>query len=219
MCERRLVSFGTAGARDWSDRPVAIVGGGPSLQGFDFGRLRSRFTVVAVNASMFDLPFADAGFSIDIRAARNWWPKIRNEVRFPFYLAIDNPVLDHFSGPPPSSVVFLRRVQGTALSTNPVLISAGGTSGFGALHLSFLKGAKRITLFGFDYQPSAVGEWHHNEQHYFPHRQRLWDWQKWARNFDAAASVLRQAGVEVVNASPGSAITAFRRVSIEEALA
>lgn len=216
---RQFVGFGTVGARDWGNRPVAIIGGGPSLRAFDFRRLKGRFTILAVNASMFDIPFADAGFSIDRRAARNWWPRIRDEVRFPFFLTIPDPFLVNFSRPRPPSVIFLRRVAGTAFTTFPGAISSGGTSGFGALHFAFLKGARRITLFGFDYRPSPQGVWHHNEQHYFPHQQQLSDWQVWAQNFHDAVPALRGAGVEVINASPSSAITAFPRVSIEEALA
>lgn len=215
---RQYVRLGAAGAHDWSKRPVAIVGGGPSLSGFDFTRLEGRFTILAVNASIFDIPFADAGFTIDRRAARNWWPRLQAITTSLFFAVPDN-WLVNFSGPPTPYMTFLRRVQGTSFTTDRRLISAGGTSGFGALHLAFLNGAKRITLFGFDYQSSPLGVWHHNEQHYnFVHHQLRRDWEQWARNFNAAAPVLRDAGVEVVNASPRSAITAFPRVSIGEAL-
>lgn len=217
---RQIVRFSTVGATNWGDRPVAIVGGGPSLQGFDFHRLQDRFRVLTVNASAFDVPFATAGFSIDRKAARYWWQRLKAEVSFPFYLAMPEPILVEFDGPPPPSMVFLRRVQGTSFTAHPGWISTGGTSGFGALHLAFLKGARQITLFGFDYRPSARGQWHHNEAHYnFRQTQALNDWAQWARNFDHVAPVLKEAGVEVINASPDSAITAFPRVSINEALA
>lgn len=215
---RQFVHLGQAGGQRFSERPVAIVGGGPSLKGFDFERLRNRFTVLAVNASILDIPFADAGFTIDRRAARNWWPRLRT-IRSPLYFAVPDNWLVNFDGPPTGNMTFLRRVQGTALTRDTRLISAGGTSGFGALHLAFLNGARRVTLFGFDYRPSKAGEWHHNERHYnFVNHQIVSTWEQWARNFDDAAPVLKAAGVEVINASPGSAITAFPRVSIQEAL-
>ena len=217
---RQYVPLGSAGAQDWGQRPVAIVGGGPSLRGFDLGRLQGRFTVLAVNASIFDCPFADAGFSIDRRAARNWWPRLVSEVSMPLTFAVPDPWLVNFSGPPRPGMKFVRRMSGTAITSLPTLISAGGTSGFGALHFAFLRGARRIVLFGYDYAPSDAGLWHHNQHHYdFPHHQLAADWAQWARNFEAAAPVLREAGVEVINASPRSAITAFPRVSLEEALA
>ena len=55
---RQAINFGTIGPRNWNTKPVAIIGGGPSLKDFDFTRLKDRFTVLAVNASMFDVPFA-----------------------------------------------------------------------------------------------------------------------------------------------------------------
>lgn len=215
---RQFVPLGHAGAHDWGGRPVAIIGGGPSLDGFDFRRLEGRFTILAVNGSIFDVPFADAGFTIDRRAARNWWPRLQ-AIATPLYFAVPDNWLVNFAGPPTPNMSFIRRVQGTRFTRDPAMISAGGTSGFGALHFAFLKGARRITLFGFDYGSSPAGVWHHNEQHYdFRHVQVRRDWQQWARNFDDVAPVLRVAGVEVVNASPGSAITAFPKVSLKEAL-
>jgi hypothetical protein len=217
---RQFVHLGTVGAADWKERPVAIVGGGPSLRGFNFERIRERFTIVAVNASIFDIPFASAGFTIDRRAARNWWPRLVSEVKFPLYFAVPDPWLVNFTCPPTPQMMFLRRTTGSTFTHHRGVISGGGTSGFGALHLAFLKGARKVTLFGFDYSPSPQGEWHHNQKHYaFKHAQVPANWSQWARNFDNVAPVLREAGVEVVNASPRSAITAFPRVSLNEALA
>lgn len=216
---RQLVQLETIGAADWHVRPVAIIGGGPSLRGFDLSQLYGRFIILAVNASIFDVPHADMGFTIDRRAARIWWRKFCT-TRFPICMATPDPWLVHFSGAPTPNIRFVRRVQGTALTNRNDRISAGGTSGFGALHLAFLKGARKITLFGFDYMPSKDGVWHHNQHHYgFHHEQVRSNWAQWARNFDDAAPVLSAAGVEVINASPASAITAFKRVSINEALA
>jgi hypothetical protein len=215
---RQFIRLGMAGAREWGRRPVAIIGGGPSLARFDFSRLQGRFTVLAVNASIFDLPWADAGFSIDRRAARIWWPRLITEVHMPLVFAVPDPWLVNFAGAPTPNMTFIRRVQSLAFSEHPAQIAAGGTSGFGALNYAVLKGAQKIVLLGFDYGPRA-GVWHHNQQHYaFPHRQNGGDWAQWARNFDGVAPGLKARGIEVLNASPASAITAFPRVSIEEAL-
>lgn len=215
---RRWVRLGPAGAQDWGQGTVAIVGGGPSLKGFDFARLKGRARVLAVNASIFDLPWADHGFTIDRRAARNWWPRLVTEVTMPLTFAVPDPWLVNFASPPRPGMSFIKRVQGEAFTAWPHLVSAGGTSGFGALHYAFLRGAKRIVLLGFDYAPSN-GHWHHNEQHYhFAQRQIEADWARWAKAFDGAAGVLKAHGVEVLNASPRSAITAFEKISLQEVL-
>ena len=213
----RHPGFSSVIPRDWGDRPVAIVGGGPSLRGFDFDRLRGRFTVLAVNASMFDIPFADAGFSIDRKAMREWWARLR-QLRYPQYYAVPDFDLPGITIPPTTQMHFLLRRPGNVFDRRPGCISAGGTSGFGALHLAYHRGARKIILLGFDYGGRG-GNWHHNEQHYgFRQTQDAKNWAQWARNFDHAAAVLCKSGVEVINASPESAITVFPRITVEEAL-
>ena len=51
---------------DWSGERCFIVGGGPSLRGFDWGRLRGE-RVIAVNRAFEQLPFADISVSLDER--------------------------------------------------------------------------------------------------------------------------------------------------------
>jgi hypothetical protein len=41
---------------------------------------------------------------------------------------------------------------------------------------------------------------------------------RWARAFDEAAPSFAEAGVEVINCTPGSAISAFRFATLEEFL-
>jgi hypothetical protein len=86
------------------------------------------------------------------------------------------------------------------------------------LHLAFLKGAKHISLFGFDYGKSN-GEWHHNESHYtFFQGQQQCKWNQFARNFNEVDSTLKLAGVKVFNGSPNSNITCFPRMTPDEAI-
>lgn len=202
----------------WNEKPVAIIGGGPSLRGFDFERLRGRFHVLAVNASVFDVPWADAGFSLDQLAMWKWWPRLQ-QVKVPLHLAIPFPYMKMVDSAPAPNMNFHQRVNRAHFQKFTMQIACGGTSGFGALNLAWLKRARKIVLFGFDYGGTA-GCWHHNERHYsFAYRQDDEKWKQWARNFNRAAIRLRADGVEVVNASPHSRITAFPRMTIDEALA
>ena len=215
---RICIEFGPTGPADWNDKPVALVGGGPSLSGFDLDQLRRRYRVVAVNASIFDLPWAEAGFSLDRRAMRHWWPKLR-AATMPLYFAIPDHYLVNFYMPPTPNMRFIRRHPGAYFSAYDWMITCGGTSGYGALQLAFKKGAREITLFGFDYGASPSGAWHHNEGHYnFFQGQQAHKWREFAASFDVAAPVLKAAGVKVLNASPHSAITAFPRTSPEKAI-
>jgi hypothetical protein len=85
----------------------------------------------------------------------------------------------------------------------------GGTSAFQALNLAVQFGASRILLAGVDF----VGDHFHG-----PHPPALRNpsqaqFTKWRMAFDAAAPTLTAWGVEVLNLSPISALTAYPRVN------
>jgi sugar phosphate isomerase/epimerase len=94
----------------------------------------------------------------------------------------------------------------------------GGNSGFQALNLAVQFGARKIVLVGFDLNLDQGVHWHgpHPGRLNNPTRDSL---ARWARVLDAQAPLLERLGVEVVNASPASALTKFRKVPFEEALA
>lgn len=212
------VQFGSAGSPDWTDKPVAIIGGGPSLSGFDFERLRGRFHVLTVSASCFTVPWADAGFCLDHTGIRNWWQRFVAEVRFPLYLATTEPVIRGVDTPPSPHMIFLRRQSVNFLSENPLVVSGGGTSGFGAVNLAVLKGTKAILLLGFDYG-TTTNQWHHNQAEYgFAYDQKARQWAGWALNFQGMKPLLQKRGVEVINASPASLINCFPRIPLDEAI-
>lgn len=215
---RTPIRFGRVSEPFWDEKPVAILGGGPSLRGFDFERLKGRFHVLAVNGTIFDVPWAAAGFSLDRLAMREWWPRFCAEVQMPLHFAVPNPWLLNIEGTPAPNMLFYRRVARASFIKNRGEIASGGTSGFGAVNLAWLKGARKIVLFGFDYG-ATEGGWHHNPQHYaFEYRQVDANWQKWARNFHNVARRLTAEKVEVINASPLSRITAFPKMTIDEVL-
>jgi hypothetical protein len=195
---------------------VAIVGNGPSLRGFDYERLRGGFHVLAVKGAIFNVPWADAGFGLDIPRYVGWRGML-GAVTMPVYWA--TPRMDMLGdGPHAPCVRFLRRIDLTDLSDDPAAVFSGGTSGFGALNLAWLKRAKRIVLLGFEYNGDA--ERHADTRAYIaPREQKEWQWQLWAANFGKVRRRIEIAGVKVINAAPESRITAFARMSIDEALA
>jgi len=59
---------------EWPGETVFIVAGGPSVLGQDLGSLRGR-RVIAINSSVFTVPWADALFFGDWR----WWNERENQ--------------------------------------------------------------------------------------------------------------------------------------------
>lgn len=206
--------WGEVGPPYWDDRPLAVIGAGPSLTGFDFSKFKiDGVRVLAVKEPVWDMPFSDALFALDRPWINRRADKMR-ELTCEIFLAptgsrrecqqIENAtylVLDRFEG----------------FSDDPRIVQSGGNSGFGAVNVAYLKRAKRIVLFGFDYTSTGG--------HY---TDRYLDWQppghnaryfpNWGSNFTACLPQIRAAGVEIINASPKSTVTAFPKVTIVQGL-
>lgn len=106
--------------------------------------------------------------------------------------------------------------NGVGLSIDPFALVTGRNSGFQALNLAVLAGAKKIILLGFDGQPSAAGRDHFHGGHPRPTPPAAYPLYRQAMS--AAENALLDLGVEVVNCSPGTAIDAFPKKRLEEVL-
>jgi uncharacterized Rossmann fold enzyme len=93
----------------------------------------------------------------------------------------------------------------------------GNNSGYQAINLAYLLGATKIVLSGFDM--NIIGDkvhffgshpYHHKGQG--PNNEIM---KRWCANFERLAMDLEYEGVEVINASRHSALTAFKRMDLE----
>jgi hypothetical protein len=114
--------------------------------------------------------------------------------------------------------VRLAKARDQILVEEAGVIGWGGNSGFHALNLAVQFGAARIVLVGYDMTLAGGLHWHgrHPPRLNNPTGKAL---VRWADILDAQAPLLAALGVEVVNASPVSALSAYPKVSLEEALA
>lgn len=113
-------------------------------------------------------------------------------------------------------MLWIEGVDGVGLSQSPRRIFTGGSSGYQAIGLAYLLGAARIILLGYDMQRSGRrAHWHPD------HPVSLGNpgpFDQWVARFRPLANDLRRLGVQVVNASRATALDAFPRMSLEEAL-
>ena len=90
----------------------------------------------------------------------------------------------------------------------------GQNSGYQAINLAYLLGAKRIVLLGYDMQQTG------GKRHYFgDHPDALHcnsPYQDWIGNFDALASDLSDSGVSVINCTRRTALKCFPQMTINE---
>ncbi len=97
------------------------------------------------------------------------------------------------------------------------MLGWGGNSGFHALNLAVQFGARRIVLVGYDMTVRNGLHWHgaHPRGMNNPTETNT---RRWARVLDDQAERIASLGVEVLNASPVSALTAYRRVKLEDVI-
>lgn len=203
--------FGAVDAPWWDDRPVFIIGGGPSLAGRDLSRLRERGWVLGVNRAA-DLAPVDATFSLDavfIRRRADGLAKWAETQQV--YLGMPA----SYGGPFIPGAIYLDRIRGTGLSRHPGRVINGLNSGYSALNVAVLKRAKEIFLLGYDMQPTprdALTHWHGGYP--WQERQHQTYYARWAALFKDAAAAL-PAGVKVWNCNPHSGVRAFPFSSYE----
>lgn len=213
-----LPPLGKVEAPWWDDKPLAIVGTGTSLNGFDFDAFDNpRFRVLAVKEAVWDLPFAAAVFGLD----RPWINRQAQKLQ-------DCPVPKVLSVEPEvrpcaniAGALYIMRARFPGFSDDPALIQSGANSGFGAVNYAYLKRAKHICLFGFDYRPGP----HYCQERYVDDRgnpqpadQNARYWVNWGDNFNDCRAQLEREGVTIMNASIHSTVKAFPKCSIEEGL-
>lgn len=206
--------FGGGAGRQWPPVPrlwpgetVTICASGPSLTEEDVNYVRGKCRVIVINSTYKMAPWADLLYACDW----GWWNKYQPE----------------FAGMKVSQDVNVLKLGGVlrvpscddpGISFDPLRINQGTNSGFQALNLAVLLGAKRVILLGYDMQlTDGKTHWHgdhpsglNNPVHgQFP---------SWCRVYEEAAPQLAGAGIEVINATRQTALGAFPRVALESVL-
>jgi hypothetical protein len=112
-------------------------------------------------------------------------------------------------------VHMLQNAGHEGISTDPEAICTGQNSGYQAVNIAVLAGARRIVLVGYDAKQGKDGRKHffgdHPDKTSAPYSQML-------MYFKRAAPILRGMGVEVFNATIDTALDCFPRVPLLEAV-
>jgi len=185
---------------------ISIVAGGSSVRHLDLSRLPG--TVIGVNDSFVHAE-CDICVSMDRLWTENRWAALVDETK-PTYLR--DVAVKNIGDRPEWLNLFTCDVTKHDLTEDWGSVH-GDNSAFCALNLAYLARPKKIFLFGFD---MSGGYW-------YP----TYSWQAnkgdgrfraWAKEFGTGARQCIKAGIEVLNVSQVSQITAFKKISQEEAL-
>ena len=197
-------------------RTVAIFASGPSLTAEDCRKCHDAGAYcIAVNDSFRLAPFADMLYACDSK----WWIYHRETALKFAGLKV---CLDDST--PYRDVLVLKWQKkvpsGITLgySDDPEYLATGGNSGYQAVNLAGLMGAKRIILLGFDMQPVK------GKTHFFgDHPPQLVTETSTYRDqfipaFRTIAPELAKRGIEVLNCTEGSALDAFPMAQLNDVL-
>lgn len=193
---------------------VSIVSGGPSASLVDLASVPGF--VIGVNNAALHAPRIDAAITMDRRWSEAYWTwfKQKNEARWLDLYLRPNNVLN-ISERPDWLHVYHCNHRTHVMSDEPGTLN-GTNSGGVALNLAYAMRPKRLYLFGFDYC-SASG--HH---HWFAKGEtgRVGDYpihanryRNWAREFDDVGRQFKARGIDVINVSTQSVVTAFRKIA------
>lgn len=196
--------------RRWAGRCV-VAASGPSLTP-EVATLCRGERVIAVNDAHRLLPFADVLYGCDLawHQHHRFCPDFAGEKWTSHSLSPKND-----KRPMPDGFYIIEGRDAPGFSRDPARIHYGNNSGYQAVNLAILFGADPIVLVGFDMREVD------RKRHFFgSHPAPLRDghaFGPWISNFDRAAKMLGNSP-QIINATPGSALTCFPMMPLAPAL-
>jgi hypothetical protein len=196
-------------SRLWPGETVIIIGGGSSLTPDDVMYVQGKGRVIAVKEAYLLAPWADVLYAADSK----WWTYYKGAPEFTglkFGIAqTETPPIEW------PDVQVLQQTGVHGVERDPAGLRTGYNSGYQAINLAVHLGAAKIVLLGFDCWRGPTGEqnWFGSHPNHVESPYPLF-----LQAFATMADPLKSAGVEVLNASRFTVLTAFPRVSLDEAL-
>lgn len=194
----------------WPGETFVCLGSGPSLTAVDVNYCRDKARVIAVNDAYKLALWADVLYACD----HKWWGWASKNYKgqHPHFKACVAHTTGHKYGLKPYPGVRLLRGNepGTeyGLSLDPRALRTGFNSGYQAINLAVHLGAARIVLLGYDMR---VDHRKRSRDHFFGQHpdHSIPPVQACLTAFKTLIKPLAEAGVEIVNCTPDSALKCF----------
>ncbi len=174
-------------------------------------RANDRCRVIVANDNWRRVQAADVLYACDGR----WWGAHFADIALSGFSGElwtqDTPAAKRFG------LKLIRHVRRPGLTKTANTVHGGGNSGYQAINLAYLFGARRIILVGYDMQPTG-GTLHWFGRHAHKELDRNLPFSHWIGQFGDLARDLKAEGVDVVNATTETALRCFRREPLERAL-
>jgi hypothetical protein len=208
----------------WKDQTAFILAGGPSLRKLDCKRLRvPGAKVMAVNDSWRLVPwlhclyFTDPSWYHNALQSDKWALDMSiNFGQLLYHRLLVNASMRFFPFADHPQVKQLKFSGQLGLETDPTMIRHGSNSGYAVINVAYHLGVKRIVLLGYDMRVVDGRTHWHNEN-----RPSGYDGvlsQSHLPPYPSLVEPLQSAHVEVLNATPDSALDCFPRVELDSVL-
>jgi hypothetical protein len=203
----------------WRGSRCFLIGGGPSLIGFDFNRLRGEH-IITINRAIEYTPFADLFYSMDWSFYRNLNRLRYGEQLFRAYQSFGGircwlNLGNYGYGP---EVYALRGLHSELFPTNLQKgIYSGTNSGYGALMIALCLGASPIYLLGYDLK-SKANRSHFHSGYFIKGAGNEARMQRFKKHFEKIAPKIIAHGDRIINLNADSSLRCFEFGSIDEVL-
>ena len=190
----------------WQGETVAILAGGPSLTQEQVDYCRGKARVIAINNSHELAPWADALYFCDDRWFK--WYEAKARAFAGWKITLENiPLVKQYP-----ELMTLRNAGQAGFSEHRNAIYTGSNSGYQAIHIAAHLGAARIVLLGYD-MGFKGGRSHWHKGH--PINPCEGTYQSMLPHFPALVAPLKQRGIDIINATPSSALHCFRKQDLQ----
>lgn len=213
----------------WSGQRCYIIGGGASLNGFDFDKLFGE-RIIAVNVAFLDVPFADICFFMDALQFYKWImaEKIKDDSRSLSAKEVKKRFLEFTGYRVLLDLQMSRDFNGihTLFSNGSMKygfptsmrdgLYHGNNSGYGALQLAITLGANPICLLGFDMhhtktQAETLPHYHRR----YPITQREAVLESFIHGFKHLARECKKKKIRIINMNRRSRLKCFEFGDLE----
>lgn len=199
---------------------VFIVGGGNSLEGFNFNLLKDK-KVIVINKSLTKVPFAQVLYFSDYRfymwaigALDNDTTLIKAFKEYNGFIYTIAP-LKKDTLLKDRKIINLFNSGTTGLDTRNGYLKNGGNSGYAAINLAYHLGAKRIILMGYDMK-FTKGKSHFHEGYLSKQSDKVY--KRFIEPFNSLSLLAEQLHLPIYNTSLNSDLPYFKKIPIEHFL-
>jgi hypothetical protein len=194
--------------RIWNDETVYLIGGGPSLSEFNWNWLKGKKTI-AINKAILTYPAADVLYWTDSRFYM-WYKKEVDEFK-----GLKFTIRHHISYA--NDINIIKKGDRFGLDESGLSLCHGNNSGYAAINLAYILGAKKIILLGYDMKNDGV-KGHYHDGYPVPVTGDLVYKEQFLPGFDTLAERLNKKGIKVYNASMYSELNVWPKITFNEAL-